>query len=80
VVIELAAAFAPRHVANVKALARAGWYDGLAVNRVQDGFVAQWGDPDAADPSKARPLGSAAPRLRAAWKATWVMRSISGTL
>jgi peptidylprolyl isomerase len=65
VVIELAPAFAPRHVANVKALARAGWYDGLAVTRVQDGFVAQWGDPDAADPAKARPLRGAAARLPA---------------
>jgi peptidylprolyl isomerase len=65
VVVELAPAFAPRHVANVKALARSGWYDGLSVNRVQDGFVAQWGDPDAGDPAKARPLGGAAQRLPA---------------
>jgi peptidylprolyl isomerase len=65
VVIELAPAFAPRHVANVKALARAGWYDGVAVTRVQDGFVAQWGDPEAGDPGRARPLRGAAARLPA---------------
>jgi peptidylprolyl isomerase len=45
IVIELAPAFAPRHVANILTLARAHWYDGLAVTRVQDNFVAQWGDP-----------------------------------
>ena len=46
VVIELAPAFAPRHVANVQALVREGYFDGLAINRVQDNFVVQWGDPD----------------------------------
>jgi peptidylprolyl isomerase len=45
IVIELAPAFAPRHVANIQKFARAHWYDGLAITRVQDNFVAQWGDP-----------------------------------
>lgn len=45
VVIELAPQFAPRHVASIEKLARSHWYDGLAINRVQDNFVAQWGDP-----------------------------------
>ena len=45
VVIELAPGFAPRHVANIVKLARAHWYDGLAITRLQDNFVAQWGDP-----------------------------------
>ncbi len=45
VIIELNPAFAPRHVANIEALAHAHWYDGLAVTRVQDNFVVQWGDP-----------------------------------
>jgi len=45
VVIELAPQFAPRHVANIEKLARAHWYDGLAFVRLQDNFVAQWGDP-----------------------------------
>ena len=43
-VIALAADFAPVHVANIKALARAGWFGGIAVNRVQDNYVTQWGD------------------------------------
>ena len=54
VVIELADAFAPVHVANIRALARARWYDGLVVERVQDDYVVQWGDPDG---SKALPPG-----------------------
>lgn len=59
VVIELSPAFAPAHAANLRALARGGYFDGLAVIRVQDNFVAQWGDPDAGDPAKARPVGAA---------------------
>jgi len=46
VVIELAPAFAPGHVANVKALVRAHYFDGLNIIRVQDNYVVQWGDPD----------------------------------
>ena len=46
VVIELAPGFAPLHVANIKSLARARYFDGLSIIRVQDNYVAQWGDPD----------------------------------
>jgi len=53
VVIELAPRFAPRHVANVKALAREHYYDGLAIVRSQDNYVAQWADPDAEKPELA---------------------------
>lgn len=53
-VIELAPAFAPRHVANIKTLVREGYFDGLSINRVQDNFVVQWSDPD-----EKRSLGSA---------------------
>ena len=51
VVIALADAFAPVHVANIRLMARAHWYDGLAVERVQDDYVVQWGDPDGKKPS-----------------------------
>lgn len=44
VVIELLPAFAPAHAANVKALVREGYFDGLTINRVQDNYVVQWGD------------------------------------
>lgn len=46
VIIELAPEFAPRHAANIRALVREGYFDGLTINRVQDNFVVQWGDPD----------------------------------
>jgi peptidylprolyl isomerase len=65
VVIELAPGFAPRHAANLRALARGRYFDGLAVVRAQDGFVVQWGDPDAGDPAKARPFGQASRTLPA---------------
>ena len=44
VAIELAPAFAPVHVANIRTLVRAAWFDGTSVNRVQDNYVVQWGD------------------------------------
>ena len=50
VVIELAPDFAPIHVANVKAFARGGWWNGSAVYRVQDNYVAQWGNNEAKIP------------------------------
>jgi peptidylprolyl isomerase len=56
VVMELAPAFAPQHVANVKALAREKYYDGLAIVRVQDNYVVQWADPDAEKPDLARKI------------------------
>jgi peptidylprolyl isomerase len=46
VIIELAPAFAPAHVDNIRKLVREGWFDGLAVDRVQDNYVTQWGDAD----------------------------------
>jgi peptidylprolyl isomerase len=65
VVIELAPAFAPQHVANVKALARERYFDGLAIIRVQDNYVVQWGDPAADDPQKARKILQAKKNLPA---------------
>lgn len=44
VVIRLAATYAPEHVANVRKLALAHWWDGTSVYRVQENWVAQWGD------------------------------------
>lgn len=54
VVIELAPQFAPSHVANVEALARGRYYDGLSIVRVQDNYVVQWADPD-----NKKPVGAA---------------------
>src|SRR6202045_4346542 len=46
VVIELATQVAPQPVANLKALVRNHYFDGLAIIRVQDNYVVQWADPD----------------------------------
>ncbi|WP_340317805.1 peptidylprolyl isomerase [Rhizorhabdus argentea] len=54
VVIALAPAFAPVHIANIKALTRAGWFNGITINRVQDNYVTQWGD---VTEKKAMPAG-----------------------
>jgi cyclophilin family peptidyl-prolyl cis-trans isomerase len=65
VVIELAPVFAPRHVANVKALVREHYFDGLAILRCQDNYVVQWGDPDAEKPETKRKTRQAKPTLAA---------------
>lgn len=45
VVIQLVPApFATGWVGNIRRLAAAHWWDGTSVNRVQDNYVAQWGD------------------------------------
>ena len=65
VVIELAADFATQHVANVKALAREHYFDGLAIIRAQDNYVVQWGDPNADKPALKRKLKQAKETLPA---------------
>lgn len=50
VIIELAPQFAPHYVANVEALAHEGYFNGLSVERVQDNYVVQWGDPEGKKP------------------------------
>lgn len=47
VMIELAPGFAPNHVANIKLLAKAGFFDGLTFVRAQDNYVVQFGDAGA---------------------------------
>lgn len=63
VIIELAPTWAPAHVANIKRLVKQHYFDGTSVYRVKDNFVAQWGDPYAKDPSRAKAMGDAKPRL-----------------
>ncbi len=65
VVIELAPGFAPQHARNIKILVRAGYFDGLAIIRSQDNYVAQWGAPEEMDARQVHPLGEARPRLAA---------------
>jgi cyclophilin family peptidyl-prolyl cis-trans isomerase len=68
IVMELDPAYAPLHVDNIRTLVRERYFDGLAIVRVQDDFVAQWDDPqgdDGGDRRKVRSLGSARATLPA---------------
>jgi peptidylprolyl isomerase len=59
VIIQLMPApFGQSWVGNIRKLAAAHWWDGTTVYRVQDNYVAQWGDADGdgPDPAKAKPL------------------------
>ena len=50
VVIQLAPDFAPVHVANIRKMATAGYWQGSTVYRVQDNYVSQWGLGEAERP------------------------------
>ena len=52
-VVQLAPAFAPVHVANIRALAGAGYWNNASIYRVQDNYVAQWGVNDDGKPMPA---------------------------
>jgi len=62
VVIEMTPRFAPLHVANIKTLTRARYFDSLSIIRVQDNYVVQWGDPDNRHPIPAG-IGKVAPEF-----------------
>lgn len=64
VVIELAPAFAPEHVANIRTLARGGFWNGLTLYRSQDNFVVQFGDVTE-EGAPGKPIGSARAKLPA---------------
>lgn len=59
VVIELFPAFAPEHATNVRALVREGYFDGLHIIRVQDNYVAQWGDSESENAAEHRAIRNA---------------------
>ena len=63
VVIRLAPGYAPQHVANVATLARAHWWDGTSVYRVQENWVAQWGDATEKKPLPAGIVAHPAPEF-----------------
>ena len=52
VILELAPEFAPNTVDNVLALVADRYFDGLTINRVQENYVVQWGDPQAGTPDR----------------------------
>jgi peptidylprolyl isomerase len=55
VIIELEPALAPRTVAAIETLVRMHYFEGAAVTRVQDNYVAQWSVPGST-PDESRPV------------------------
>ena len=73
VTIEMRPDLAPKHVAQIKTLARQGFYDGIVFHRVIDGFMAQTGDPTGTGMG-----GSDLPDLKAEFTNTAFVRGILG--
>ena len=71
VTIELRPDLAPDHVAQIKALAREGFYDGVVFHRVIPGFMAQGGDPTGTGSG-----GSKKPNLKAEFNAEPHVRGV----
>ena len=64
ITIRLRPDLAPKHVAQIKALTKRGFYDGIVFHRVIEGFMAQTGDPTGTGSG-----GSDLPDLRAEFNA-----------
>lgn len=47
--------FSEGWIHNIRTLAQTQWWDGTSINRVQDNYVVQWGDAEAAE-ADAKPL------------------------
>ena len=73
VVIRLRPDLAPKHVAQIKALAKQGFYDGIVFHRVIEGFMAQTGDPTGTGTG-----GSKLPNIPAEFSQTPVRRGTLG--
>ena len=73
VVIRLHPDWAPKHVAQVKALVKDKFYDGLTFHRVIPGFMAQTGDPTGTGGG-----GSKLPNVPAEFNQTHFKRGILG--
>ena len=71
VVIRLRPDLAPNHVARIKELTEAGFYDGVVFHRVIPGFMAQGGDPTGTGRS-----GSDKPNLKAEFSPTPHVRGV----
>ncbi len=84
VVVQLAPEVAPKHVAQIEALAKKGAYDGVAFHRVIPGFMAQTGDVQYGnmnkdfDASRAGTGGSDLPDLPAEFSKTPFERGTVG--
>ncbi|HTV68933.1 MAG TPA: peptidylprolyl isomerase [Rhizobiaceae bacterium] len=84
VVVALRPDLAPKHVEQIKALAREGAYDNVAFHRVIDGFMAQTGDvqygdmSDGYSPEAAGTGGSNRPDLPAEFSNEPYVRGVVG--
>ena len=82
IVIDLDTKDAPKHVAQIVALAKSGAYDGVVFHRVIDGFMAQTGDvqygKSGGDTSMAGMGGSDMPNIPAEFSAVPFARGIVG--
>ena len=82
IVIDMAVDVAPKHVAQIAALAKSGAYDGVVFHRVIEGFMAQTGDVQygktGGDTSSAGIGGSDLPNLPAEFSDIGFERGIVG--
>ena len=74
VTIALRPDLAPKHVEQIKALARRGFYDGVPFHRVIEGFLAQGGDPTGTGTG-----GSDLPDIEAEFSQPSTARFVRGT-
>lgn len=73
VTIEMRPDLAPKHVARIKELTRAKFFDGIVFHRVIEGFMAQTGDPTGTG------TGGSGTNLKAEFSPTSKARHIRGT-
>jgi len=81
IVIDLASDVAPKHVAQIAALAKQGAYDDVVFHRVIDGFMAQTGDVEfgkAGGSAEAGMGGSDLPDLAAEFSSVSFERGVVG--
>ncbi|HWT07568.1 MAG TPA: peptidylprolyl isomerase [Roseomonas sp.] len=74
VTIALRPDLAPKHVEQIKTLARRGFYDGVPFHRVIEGFMAQGGDPTGTGTG-----GSDLPDIEAEFSQPAAARFVRGT-
>ena len=73
ITIRLRPDLAPKHVAQIKALVKQHFYDGIVFHRVIDGFMAQTGDPTGTGTGK-----SSLPNIKAEFSNTPFKRGTVG--